>query len=209
VDTPEFFAHADESGEERLRRSHSKGHVMNYMKRSSRSLIAMGVFLICAQIVTANGVKYDYSRSVDFTQYQTFMWGSQPSCTHGGLSDQIVNVVNALLESKGLHLVSGNPDLQVFAEITTPMSTGRAFQEREPYLGPGSPGKFTDSYKLDADDYKPGTLVIDLVDVANDRIVWWGTAKKFLYEDAPEGPKNVAKVLEKMFSGNQWWTTMP
>jgi hypothetical protein len=181
---------------------------MNDMKRSSRSLIAICVFLICAQIVTANSVKNDYSRAVDFTQYQTFMWGSQPGCAHAALSDQIVNQVNAELESKGLHLVSSNPDLEVFAEITTPRtSMGSAYHEWQPYLGPGSTGKYTDTYKSEAD--KPGTLVIDLVDVEHDRVVWWASAEKFLYEDAPEGPKNVAKVLEKMFRGNQWWTTMP
>jgi hypothetical protein len=179
------------------------------MNRSGRSLIAILVFLIFVRIVSAN-VKNDYSRSVDFTQYQTFLWAAPPSCVAAELQKEIVDEVTAQLESKGLHLVSSNPDLQVVAEITRPgTSRSSAFQEWHPYLGPGSPGKFTDSYKVDADDYEPGTLVIDLVDVARDRVVWWGMAKKFLYEDAPEGPKSIAKVLAKMFNGNEWWTTMP
>ena len=182
---------------------------MKDVKSSSRFFLGICFVLLCVQIVRADSVRSDYSRSVDFTQYQSFMWTTAP-CVHSALQGEIVNQVTDVLESKGFHLVTaGHADLEVRAEITGPETSIKGSEAWHPYLGPGSPGKFSDSYKLDADGYKPGTLVIDLVDTRNNQVVWWASAKKFLYENAPEGPKNIARVLEKMFGGNEWWTTMP
>jgi hypothetical protein len=190
---------------------------MQPAKPSITHLFALLALILTATVSTAHTVKNDYSPSVDFTQYRTFRWIKEPDCVNACLKREIMDDINTQLESKGLYPATNIGDLAVSANIAAgERYTLKEFYECFPsdwnwqhYLGPGSSTKFIDMYKEDANTYKPGTLVVDLFDVNQKRIVWWGVADKFVYEVAPEGPKQVMEAFVQMFSGNFWWTTMP
>jgi hypothetical protein len=178
-------------------------------------LFALSALFCAGSLARANSVTTDYSRSIDFTRFQTFMWLQAPDCVDPGLRQKIVAGINAQLESKGLYLVDRDADLGVSANIATAENhTLRSFYEDFPecwnwqhYMGPGSTIKVTDMEK--ADTFKLGTLVVDLFDVDKRQVIWWSAANKFAYETAPKGPKHVIPVFDEMFGGNQWWTTTP
>ena len=190
---------------------------MVHRKSSTVVLLAACALMVTASFVTANSIKTAYSPAVDFTQYQTFMWIKEPDCVNPYVKQAIIDGINTQLESKGLYLAEDNADLAVSANIATgERNTLREFYEGfcpewhwQHYLGPGSSTKFIDMYKERANTYKVGTLVVDLFETNHKHVVWWGVADKFVYEYASEGLKQMMEVFEKMFSGTEWWTTMP
>jgi hypothetical protein len=142
------------------------------------------------------------------------MWIQQPDCVSNEIQQQIVHAINFILESKGMYLVRSNADLEVSANIANSQRyTLQSFYEDFPedwnwHHYPGTyTTKITDIYK--GNTYKAGTLVVDLFGVEQKRVVWWGIADKFVQETAIEGPKHILGSLAKMFSGDQWWMTMP
>src|SRR5262249_22290141 len=111
----------------------------------------------------AHDVTSDYSRFVDFSMYQSFMWIKEPECIDPTLQREIVEGINAQLESKGLHLVTDHADLAISANIATgDRFTLSSFYECFPAgwnwhhnMGPGSPSNLNDWGRKDT--FKPGT----------------------------------------------------
>ena len=168
---------------------------MNAKHKISASL---GIVLLAATSAFAQQVKTDYDRSADFSQYKTYSW--EKVQTQDPLwVDRIKEAVNSALAAKGWTQVPSGGNVAVVAiEMTRNQQTLDTF-----YNGFGGGwrwgGGFGDSTTT-VDNYKVGTLVVDLFDANSKKIVWRASSSDTLSDKSANNIKNLDKGVQKMFN---------
>ena len=156
-----------------------------------------GIALLFATASFAQQVKTDYDRSADFSQYKTYSWENVQ--TQDPLwVDRIKEAVNGALTAKGLTPVDSGGDVAIVAiEMTKNQQNLNTF-----YNGFGGGwrwgGGFGDATTT-VDNYKVGTLVVDLFDAKTKKIVWRGSSSDTLSDKSDKNIKNLDKGVQKMF----------
>jgi hypothetical protein len=156
-----------------------------------------GIALLFATASFAQQVKTDYDRSADFSQYKTYSW--EKVQTQDTLwVDRIKEAVNGALTAKGLTPVDSGGDVAIVAiEMTKNQQNLNTF-----YNGFGGGwrwgGGFGDATTT-VDNYKVGTLVVDLFDAKTKKIVWRGSSSDTLSDKSDKNIKNLDKGVQKMF----------
>jgi|JI91814BRNA_FD_contig_121_335564_length_1158_multi_2_in_0_out_0_1 hypothetical protein len=154
------------------------------------------IFLLAVGIVSCSSVRtsYDIDKSVDFTKYKTYGYSEDAlKLPVQELNrNRVFNAVDRELAARGL-TKSDNPDLlidlharaeQKTEATATTTGTGAGMYGR--YGGPwryGYGGGFTTT-TVDYNNYVEGTLFVNVVDKAQDKIVWQGRGTKTLDETA-------------------------
>ena len=158
---------------------------------------SVGIVLLFASASFAQQVKTDYDRSANFSQYKTYSW--EKVQTQDPLwVDRIKEAVNAALTAKGLTPVDSGGDVAIVAiEMTKNQQNLNTF-----YNGFGGGwrwgGGFGDATTT-VDNYKVGTLVVDLFDAKTKKIIWRGSSSDTLSDKSDKNIKNLDKGVQKMF----------
>jgi hypothetical protein len=158
---------------------------------------AVGIALVLATASFAQQVKTDYDRSADFSQYKTYSW--EKVQTQDPLwVGRIKEAVNSALTAKGLTAVESGGDIAIVAiEMTKNQQSLNTF-----YNGFGGGwrwgGGFGDATTT-VDNYKVGTLVVDLFDAKTKKIIWRGSSSDTLSDKSDKNIKNLDKGVQKMF----------
>jgi len=160
-------------------------------------LASVGIAVLFATASFAQQVKTDYDRSADFSQYKTYSW-EKVQTQDPLLVDRIKEAVNADLTAKGLTPVDSGGDIAIVAiEMTKNQHTLNTF-----YDGFGGGwrwgGGFGDATTT-VDNYKVGTLVVDLFDAKTKKIIWRGSSSDTLSDKSDKNIKNLDKGVQKMF----------
>src|SRR6202008_3100439 len=171
------------------------------MKRQKVVFVLMGMMLLFAGKLSAQQVKTDYDRAANFAQYKTYSW--EQVKTRDSLNvDRIKSAVNATLAAKGWTQMESGGDVSIVAiEITRNQQTLNTFYDG---LGGGwgwrrfGGGGFGDATTTEQ-DYKVGTLVIDLYDAKTKQLIWRGSAQDTVSDKAMQNEKNLDKGVAKMF----------
>jgi hypothetical protein len=154
----------------------------------------------------AQQVQTDFDHQANFSQYKTYSW--QEIKPPNSLWDaRIKNAVDAQLSAKGWTLVNSGGDVAIVAIKTT--QTQRTLQTFYDGLGGGGGwgwrrfggggfGGFGESETTEQ-DYKDGTLVIDMYDAKTKQLIWRGSAEDTLSSKAEKNEKNLDKGVAKMF----------
>lgn len=136
---------------------------------------------------------------LDMAQYRTFDWGPADALPVGDprldrdpfFNDQVHGAVERGLALRGLSLAeaAGTPDLLIHyhANISERLDVSTADQEFEFCAGAGCQPPVT--------AYEAGTLVIDIVDAASNRVIWRGWAQDGI-EDELENPDRMEATIE-------------
>src|SRR6266853_120209 len=171
------------------------------MKMQKIVFVLIGLMLLFAGKVSAQQVKTDYDRSANFAQYKTYSW--EHVKTQDALDvDRIKSAVNTALAAKGWTQVDSGGDVSIVAmEITQNQQTLNTFYDgfgggwgwRR--FGGGGFGEATTTEQ----DYKEGTLVVDIYDAKNKQLIWRGSAEDTLSSKADKNEKNLDKGVAKMF----------
>jgi uncharacterized protein DUF4136 len=167
-----------------------------------RSIFAsVGIALLIATASFAEQVKTDYDHSADFSQYKTYSW--EKVQTQDPLwVDRIKDAVNAALVAKGWTQVQSGGQVAIVAmEMTKNQQTVNTFYDgfgggwgwRR--FGGGGFGEATTT----TDNYKVGTLVVDLFDANRKSLIWRGSASDTLSDKSEKNIKNLDKGVQKMF----------
>jgi Domain of unknown function (DUF4136) len=180
----------------------SKQFKEKLMKNIQRSIFAsVGIALLFATALFAEQVKTDYDRSADFSQYKTYSWEkvqTQDPLWVGRIKD----AVNAALTAKGWTRVESGGQVAIVAmEMTKNQQTLNTFYDgfgggwgwRR--TGGGGFGEATTT----TENYKVGTLVVDLFDAHSKKLVWRGSASDTLSDKSEKNIKNLDKGVQKMF----------
>jgi hypothetical protein len=158
-----------------------------------------GLALLFATTSFAQQVKTDYDRSANFSQYKTYSW--EKVQTQDPLwVDRIKEAVNAALAAKGLTPVESGGDIAIVAmETTQNQRTLNTFYDGFGggwrWRGAGGFGTATTT----VDNYKVGTLVVDLFDAHTKTLIWRGSASDTLSDKSDKNIKNLDKGAQKMF----------
>jgi hypothetical protein len=170
--------------------------MMNMQRTILASVIST---LLFASASFAQQVKTDYDRSADFSRYKTYSW--EKVQTQDPLwVDRIKQAVNAALAAKGLTPVESGGNIAIVAiETTQTQQTLNTF-----YDGFGGGwrwrgfGGFGDSTTT-VENYKVGTLVVDLFDANTKTLLWRGSSSDTLSDKSDKNIKNLDKGVQKMF----------
>lgn len=167
------------------------------MTRRIVLLAAAAALWACA---TGPQITTDYDRSVDFTQYRTYGFLERPARAQDeGYSTiterRIEAAISRELEARGYRRAE-NPDLLVNFSVTAediqevrqvPTATPPVgyYAWRYPYYAPWP----TYTYETRVDNYRRGSLFIDLVDAGQNKMVWEGVATARITEKMREQPE--------------------
>jgi len=159
----------------------------------------IGIALLGATAAFGQQVKTDYDRATDFSQYKTYSW--EKVQTKDSLwVDRIESAVNTALAAKGWTQVpSGGKVAIVAIETTQNQPTLDTFYDG---FGGGwrwrGMGGFGDSTTT-VENYKVGTLVLDLFDANSKKLIWRGSSSDTLSDKSDKNIKNLDKGVQKMF----------
>jgi len=152
-------------------------------------------------VSSAQQVKTDYDRSANFSQYKTYSW--EKVQTQDALwVDRIKAAVNSALQEKGLTPVASGGDIAIVAmEMTKNQQTLNTFYDD---FGGGwgwrrfGGGGFGDATTT-TENYKVGTLVVDLFDANGKKLIWRGSSSDTLSDKSDKNIKELDKGVKKMF----------
>jgi len=168
------------------------------MNTQRKILTSVGVMLLAATASFAQQVKTDYDRSTDFSQYKTYSW--EKVQTQDPLwVDRIHEAVNAALTAKGWTQVPSGGNVAIVAvEMTRNQQTLDTF-----YNGFGGGWRWGGGFgnaTTTVENYKVGTLVVDLFDANTKKVIWRGSASGTLSDKSDKNIKELDKGVQKMFA---------
>ena len=169
------------------------------MKTQHSIFASVGIVLLLASAASAQQVKTDYDRSANFSQYKTYSWEKVQTQDPLWVA-RIKEAVNASLTAKGLTPVASGGDVAIVAiETTQNQQTLNTFYDG---FGGGwrwrGMGGFGDATTT-TENYKVGTLVVDLFDAHTKTIIWRGSSSDTLSDKSDKNIKNLDKGVQKMF----------
>jgi Domain of unknown function (DUF4136) len=147
----------------------------------------------------AQQVKTDFDHQANFSQYKTYFW--QEIKPANSLWDaRIKSAVDAQLKEKGWTQADSGGDVAIVAIATT--HTERTLQTFYDGMGGGwrwrgfgGMGEATTTEQ----DYKEGTLLIDMYDARTKQLIWRGSAEDTLSNKTERNEQNLNKGVAKMF----------
>jgi len=158
---------------------------------------SVGIALLFASASFAQQVKTDYARGTDFGRYKTYSW-EKVQTQDPLLVNRIKDAVNGAMNAKGLMQVDSGGDLALVAiEMTKNQQSLNTF-----YNGFGGGWRWGGGFgnsTTTVDNYKVGTLVVDLFDAKTKDLVWRGSSSDTLSSKSDKNIKNLDNGVHKMF----------
>ena len=160
---------------------------------------SVAIVLLFTTASFAQQVKTDYDHGANFNQYKTYSW--EKVQTQDPLwVDRIKEAVNTALAAKGWTPVPSGGDVSIVAvETTQNQQTLNTFYDGFGggwrWRGLGGSGESTTT----VENYKVGTLVVDLFDAKTKTLVWRGSASDTLSKKSDKNIKDLDKGVQKMF----------
>src|SRR5246127_1079542 len=169
------------------------------MKPISRTAVCTVIFLAALGTAFAQQVKTDFDHQANFSQYKTYSW--QEIKPANSLWDaRIKSAVDAQLAAKGWTKVDSGGDVAIVAIKTS--HTERTLQTFYDGMGGGwrwrGFGGIGESTTTEQ-DYKEGTLLIDMYDGKTKQLIWRGTTEDPMSNNAEKNEKTLDKGVVKIF----------
>jgi hypothetical protein len=147
----------------------------------------------------AQQVKTDFDHQANFSQYKTYSW-QEIKAADSLWDPRIKSAVDAQLAAKGWTQVDSGGDVAIVAMATS--HTERTLQTFYDGMGGGwrwrgfgGMGEATTT----EEDYKEGTLVVDMYDGKTKQLIWRGSSEDTVSNNADKNEKNLDKGVAKMF----------
>jgi len=170
------------------------------------TLISIVVAVFASACAPAVKVSSDYDRAINFSAYKTFsMYQMKADNVNQLNQDRIEKYIRLEMSKRGYVENNNNPDLKVNA--VTVLKNRRGISATTTYSGYGG---FYRPYgawgvpvsghtSVSTYDYKDGSLVIDVIDAKENKMIWTGSAVAELYNQ-PKNPEEaisatIAKIM--------------
>ncbi len=176
-----------------------------------RALVGLALVSILAACATGPRVRTDTDPSADFSQYRTYGFYQPLAMEQSGyssyLSDQIKTSVRREMDARGYRFTADKPQLMVNFQ-------GVIRERTDVYEIPRSDIQYFYSYRARAyyaypvwydetrvNQYTEGTLTVDLVDSARNRLVWSGDAiGRVTQKTAPQRAASADQAITAIFA---------
>jgi hypothetical protein len=164
--------------------------------------------LVAAVGCSGMKINHDWDRQADFSRYQTYAWHDSDTDvkdTDPLAHERFIRAVESQLSAKGFRKVSVNPDIFVtyHAEESEQMSLDTTYMGGGWGYGPawrwgGMGGMATSTTTVR--NYSVGTVVLDIWDAKQKRLVWRGTASDTVSDDPQKNASKITQAAEKLFA---------
>lgn len=154
-------------------------------------------------------VNTDYDKSVDFSKYKTFSLYKMD--TNSGISElnqkRIATAIRNEMISKGFQENTSSPDMLVnqvaiFKDKVAVSSTTNYYGYGgvyRPYYWSGAGVSGTTSYNVD--EYKEGSLIIDVIDAGTQKLIWQGIGNKEIDGPVKDPDTKIPKAITMIMEG--------
>jgi hypothetical protein len=165
------------------------------MKTRFRFIFLGVIALTMAVSALAADIRTDYDHHANFTKYKTYSW-AKVDTPDPLWNDRVKEAVDRALTAKGWSQVPSGGDVSLVAAGTTrEKPTLKTFYDGfDGWLW----GGFADATTY-IEDYTVGTLVVDMFDTNNKRLLWRGSASDVLSGKPEKDEKKLEKAVSKMF----------
>jgi Domain of unknown function (DUF4136) len=144
----------------------------------------------------AQDVHTDYDHHTSFEQFHSYSWAKVQ--TDDPLwQSRIMDAVDKDLQAKGWQKVDSNG--QVLLTAVGAVQNQQQYQTFYNGLGPGWWwGGFGNESTTTVQNYKVGTLVLDMFDAQNKHLIWRGSASDTLTNKPEKNENKLDKAVDKM-----------
>jgi len=163
--------------------------------KAIRYLGMLAAAVALASIVAAQEVRTDWDKNAVFERFHTHSSG-RVRASNPLWEPRIEEVVDKELSGKGWHKVQDGGDIVIMAVGAT-----RNLQEYQTFydgMGGWRWGGFGETTTT-VQNYRVGTLVLDMYTTNDKHLIWRGTASDTLSDNPERNEKNLDKVVDKMF----------
>lgn len=159
------------------------------------SVVAVGVLATaCGYSITTT---YDYDRNVSFANYYTFFMMKGTSSGNPLLDRRVSDDVRAALATRGWEEVSkGQGRTAVVVHAAT--KTKHSYETFYDGWGGWRWGGFGTA-RTYVNDYKVGSVVVDMFDADTKQLIWRGTASDALTGNAEKNASVTQEAITKLF----------
>ncbi len=164
--------------------------------KAIRYVLTFFVLAVLAALTAAQDVNTDYDKNVVFERYHTYSWGKVQT-SNPLWQSRIEDAVDKSLSEKGWQKVQSGGDVVVAAVGAT--QNQQEYQTFYDGMGGWRWGGFGNMATTTVQNYKIGTLAVDMYDASNKRLIWRGSASDTLSKDPEHNEKNLDKAVDKMF----------
>ena len=175
------------------------------MKATTRVTICGAFLMVLLGSAFGQHIQTDFDHQANFSQYKTYSW-QEIKPANSLWDSRIKNAVDAQLSAKGWTQVDNGGDVAIVAiKMTTTQRTLHTYYDN---FGVGGGwgwrrfGGYGDSFgdsTTTEQDYKEGTLVVDIFDAKSKQLIWRGSAEGTLSDSAAKNEKNLDRGVAKMF----------
>ena len=158
---------------------------------TSLRLTLLVVILLAATQAMSQTVRVRWERNTDFEKYQTYTWLDGTRVKDETSHRFIVEYVDGQLGINSVFKDENEPDLYAVYHA----SAEGTFEITGGY---GSDWKGAEA--VTANSHLAGTLVVDLVDAAENQLVWRGIATATVSNNPKKNRETIRKAVEKMFA---------
>ena len=165
------------------------------MKIGQRLVTSFIAVILLTAAAFAEQVTVDYDHSANFGNYHTYSW--QKVETANSIWDaRVKDAVDKQLAAKGLSEVPSGGDITLVAIETT--HNRQQFNTFYDNFGGRRFGGFGDSTTT-VENYRVGTLVVDMFDAGSKNLIWRGTSSSALSGNSEKNTKTLEKGVQKLF----------
>jgi hypothetical protein len=144
----------------------------------------------------AQEVRTDYDKKVNFEQFHTYSWGKVQT-SNPFWESRIKDAVDKALGEKGWQKVDSGGDVVLMAVGGT--KNQQEYQTFYDGLGGWRWGGFGDVATTTVQNYRVGTLVLDMYQANSKQLIWRGTSTNTLSNNTEHNEKDLDKGVDKMF----------
>lgn len=135
-------------------------------------------------------IRVQWERGTDFSKYQTFAWIDGQSADPD-VDPLIRHTVGDQLSGNGIFPDEQDPDLHV---------AYYASAQEEVQITGGYSANWKEADAIMVSRFVAGTLVIDLVDASENRILWRAIATSTVTGDLQKSRSLIPRIIQKMFT---------
>jgi hypothetical protein len=170
-----------------------------YLKRMTTAVFATVLTVGCGYTISTNT---DYNRAVNFSNYHTFFMMKGNSSGNPLLDQRSSDDVKAALAAKGW---TEAPEGQGTAAVVVHAATKTKHSYQTFYDGWGGGWRYRwggglGSATTYVQDYKVGTVVVDIFDAQSKEAIWRGSATDALSGNPDSNAKATEAAITKMFN---------
>jgi hypothetical protein len=170
------------------------------MLKTTLQLFIVTVLLVSCSSTIKVGT--DYDKAVDFTKYKSFsLYKLKVTDNVSQLNqERITKAVKAELIKKGFVLNDEHPDMLVntTAILEDRKSVSANTYGYGGYYRPYGWGGGMSTTSFDVYEYKNGSLIIDIIDAANQKLIWQGTGNKDIDSPSKDPDAAITHAVSKI-----------